>query len=233
MSNNLKKVAVFSEADCQRVPKELRVFSTEQLKLILERTPKHHVKKRKGRGGQVWSYVNGAYCVKMLNVVFGFNWDFQIIEKQYDLDIGQCFVQGRLTVRIGDKIITKEQFGRSDIKFRKIKEDNSEVWVSKPLDVGNDLKAASTDAMKKCATQLGFFSDVYYADDFIDLEIVEEDKKEQKAIYKRVKTLDFHLSKCKDLESIEKIETQYISSYNGDLYDEEIALFEDYKKRLK
>ena len=96
MSKDFKKVAVLSEADLQKVPENLRVFSVEQLKLIMERTPKHQIKTRKAKGGGTWDYVNGAYCIKLLNIVFGFNWDFTIVEKQFDLDIGQCFVQGSL-----------------------------------------------------------------------------------------------------------------------------------------
>ncbi len=233
MANEFKKVAVLTEADLQKVPTELRVFSTEQLKLIMERTPKHQIKTRKAKGGGTWDYVNGAYCIKMLNIVFAFNWDFNIVDKQFDLSIGQCFVLGKLTVRVGDKVITKEQFGRADIKFKTAWENGKKITTAQPLDIGNDLKAASTDALKKCATQLGFFSDVYYAQDFKDLEIVTEESKEQKAIDKRCKTLDFHLSKCKDLYSIEIIENQYTESYNGDLFADEVKLFEFHKNRLK
>ena len=233
MSKDFKKVAVLSEADLQKVPENLRVFSVEQLKLIMERTPKHQIKTRKAKGGGTWDYVNGAYCIKLLNIVFGFNWDFTIVEKQFDLDIGQCFVQGRLSVRVGDKTIIKEQFGRADIKFRTSWENNQKVTTKQPLDIGNDLKAASTDALKKCASQLGFFSDVYYSQDFKDLEIVSEDSKEQKLIDKRLKTLEFHLSKCESVQAIVKIENQYIDSYNGDLHEQEIELFKFHKNRLK
>ena len=56
----------------------------------------------------------------------------------------------------------------------------------------------------------------YYSQDFKDLEIVSEDSKEQKLIDKRLKTLEFHLSKCESVQAIVKIENQYIDSYNGD-----------------
>ena len=233
MSKDFKKVAVLSEADLQKVPKNLMVFSVQQLKLIMERTPKHQIKTRKAKGGGTWDYVNGAYCIKMLNIVFAFNWDFTIVQKQFDLNIGQCFVQGRLTVRNGDKTIIKEQFGRADIKFKTAWENSQKVTTKQPLDIGNDLKAASTDALKKCATQLGFFSDVYYSQDFKDLEIVSEDSKEQKLIDKRLKTLEFHLRKCQSVEAIVKIENQYIESYNGDLHEQEVELFKFHKNRLK
>ena len=232
MTKIVKKTAVLTEADVQKVPEELRIFNMAQLKLIMERTPKHQIKTRKAKGGGTWDYVNGAYCIKMLNMVFAFNWDFKIIDKQFDLDIGQCFVLGRLSVRVGGTTIEKEQFGRADIKFRTAWENNKKVTTKQPLDIGNDLKAASTDAMKKCASQLGFFSDVYYADDFKNLEIVTEDDKQQKAIDKRCKTLEFHLSKCNTLEEVERIEQNYIESYHGDLYKEEIQIIKNNKTRI-
>ena len=41
------------------------------------------------------------------------------------------------------------------------------------LDYGNDLKAATTDALKKCASELGIASDIYGANEF--KEIAETD----------------------------------------------------------
>lgn len=128
-------------------------LSSPQLVKILQQTPKNHVYKRKGRGGQVFDYVTGSYITKALNFVFGWNWDFEVMEHGVQGD--QIWVKGRLTVRgtkEGEQIV-KTQFGRADIKFKK----DTKVM----LDFGNDLKAATTDAMKKCASLLGIASDIY------------------------------------------------------------------------
>lgn len=73
-------------------------------------------------------------------------------------------MQGRLVIKNekGEVLITKEQFGRADVKFKK----GTKIL----LDYGNDLKAASTDALKKCASELGIASDIYGANEFKDIK---------------------------------------------------------------
>ena len=77
---------------------------------------------------------------------------------------GQVWVQGRLTIRNPKTfapIVIKEQFGGADIKFKK--------GTKVPLDYANDLKAAATDALKKCASELGIASDIYGKNEFKEL----------------------------------------------------------------
>ena len=40
-----------------------------------------------------------------------------------------------------------------------------------PLDLGNDFKAATSDALKKCASLFGIGADVYEASEFQEIEI--------------------------------------------------------------
>lgn len=138
----------------------------EQLLFILQRTPQEHIYHRPAKGGGTWDYVTGVYVKKVLNYVFGWMWDFQIIDKGREGNL--IWVQGRLTIknRKGEPMIIKEQFGRADIKFKR--------GTQIPLDYGNDLKAAATDALKKCASELGIASDVYGKNEF--KEIQQEDK---------------------------------------------------------
>jgi len=129
---------------------------TQILKMV-QRTPKEHVYKRKGRGGKEFDYVTGAYIEKVLNYVFGWNWDFEILEHGVAGDY--IWVKGRLTVRgtkEGQQIV-KTQFGRAEIKYVSKAAHKPENYI----DFGNDLKAASTDALKKCASLLGIASDIY------------------------------------------------------------------------
>lgn len=126
--------------------------SEKQVLKVIQKTPPQHIYRRPGKGGQTFEYVTGTYVTKVLNFVFGWNWDFEIIA--HGKEQNQVWVQGKLTVK-DDKghSITKSQFGRADIKFKK---DTKEM-----LDFGNDMKSASTDALKKCASLLGIASDVY------------------------------------------------------------------------
>lgn len=127
-------------------------ISDKQVIKMVQKTPPQHVYQRPAKGGGQWSYVTGIYIEKVLNFVFGWNWDFEIIA--HGVQGEQVWVQGKLTVKDdAGHSITKSQFGRADIKFKK----DSKIM----LDFGNDLKAASTDALKKCASLLGIASDIY------------------------------------------------------------------------
>lgn len=126
--------------------------SERQVLRMVQKTPPQHIYTRPAKGGGVWSYVTGTYVTKVLNFVFGWNWDFEIVSHGKEAE--QVWVLGKLTVKDekGHQI-TKTQFGRADVKFKR----DTKI----PLDFGNDLKAASTDALKKCASQLGIASDIY------------------------------------------------------------------------
>lgn len=144
-------------AEPMRDGKKLTIPKTwlaeNQLTFMLQRTPREHVYRRKGKGNQDFDYVTGSYITKALNYIFGWNWDFEVVE--HGKENNHVWVLGRLTVR-GTKpgdTITKTQFGRSDVK--QLKEGKGNV------DYGNDLKAAATDSLKKCASMLGIASDIY------------------------------------------------------------------------
>jgi hypothetical protein len=142
-------------------------LSGKQLKFILSKTPKKYVKTRPAKGGGTWDYVSGGYVKKCLNLMFGWDWDFEIVDEQVLLEAKQVIVKGKLTCRSHGATIIKMQYGRQDIKFRK----NSEA----PLDLGNDLKGAATDALKKCASEIGIASDIYAKEEFREVQVEETD----------------------------------------------------------
>jgi recombination DNA repair RAD52 pathway protein len=146
------------------IAKKVQPISSEQILFIMQKTPKEHIYTRPAKGGGSWDYVTGVYIEKVLNYVFGFDWDFEI--KNHGAEGNQIWVLGRLTVRtLNDKTIIKEQFGRADLKQKRDKTGY--------LDYGNDLKAAATDALKKCASKLGIASDVYGKNEFKEIKTVE------------------------------------------------------------
>lgn len=150
--------------------------SEAQLIKILQKTPTQHVFTRPGKGGQSFKYVTGSYVIKALNYIFGWNWDFETIAHGVQQD--QIWVQGKLTVKgTHGETIVKTQFGRADIKFKK----DTKIM----LDFGNDLKAATTDALKKCASMLGIASDIYSK-----AEYKEETGREPKEISQPYKPSD-------------------------------------------
>jgi hypothetical protein len=119
---------------------------------INEPTPKAEIKHRQARGGLVVRYVTLTYMVKRLNELFGHLWDFSILEQQVGKT--QVWVKGELKIWLSPTFsITKTAFGGSDIKFYA----NTENII----DIADDLKSASADSLKKCASLLGIASDIY------------------------------------------------------------------------
>jgi spore coat polysaccharide biosynthesis protein SpsF (cytidylyltransferase family) len=63
------------------------------------------------------------------------------------------------------------QFGNKDIMYRKGTEE--------PLSIGNDLKSAATDALKKCAAEIGIAADIYNAEEFREVQVDTETEYEK------------------------------------------------------
>lgn len=158
------------------------VLETVHMNLLYKKTPQQHVHEKPGKGGGRFKYVTGAYVKSQLNRLFGYDWSFTV--KEFTVKGNQCIVFGRLegTIRNkdGDVVTTlvREQFGRADIKT--LKADKT-----KALDFGNDLKAATTDALKKCASDLGIARDVYASDEYRELAFYDND--DEQAIEKEKK----------------------------------------------
>jgi len=106
------------------------------------------IKQRKGSFGDVLDYIEGAAVIQRLNDCFDADWTFDIGEHRI-LD-HEVVVVGRLTAHG----ITKCQFGKS--KITRAKADQSIVSI------GDDLKAATTDSLKKCATLFGIGLHLYF-----------------------------------------------------------------------
>ena len=144
-------------------------LTVEQVQKFFTKTPKDKIKQRPAKGGGTWDYVSGSYVTQVLNSLFGFYWSFEVVTPMADAlataRTGTVVVQGRLKVKIGDDWITKEQYGRKDVMMKKD--------TDMPLDFGNDMKAAATDAKKKCASELGLFADVYSQEDFFEAQIID------------------------------------------------------------
>jgi recombination DNA repair RAD52 pathway protein len=123
------------------------------IKTFAQKTPAKYIKTRPGAGGRSFKYVDTAYVVNELNRLFGLFWEWKIADKK--IDATDIWIQGELTVKNTDGFsITKTGFGGSKVK--------TSTSTGKPLDISNDLKAASTLALKKAASLFGIASDIYY-----------------------------------------------------------------------
>ena len=180
-----KEIQTIKDEDGQKVLMlQDGAMNEKQLLHILQKTPKKHIYRRRGKGGREFDYITGTYAKKVLNYTFGWLWNFEIKSHIIEHEAKQCIVLGRLEIKNSNNeiIIVKEQFGRSDIKYYK---DGKGA-----VDLGNDLKAAATDALKKCASELGIASDIYGANEFKEIEIEKKEvEKKQPTIAQIIETI--------------------------------------------
>ena len=102
-----------------------------------------HVKQRQGSFGNTLDYVEGHAVVARLNEAFEANWTFELMNHWILKETDEVLVLGKLTA----EGITKMAFGSKQVT----RNEDSKAVIS----LGDDLKAASTDALKKAASLLG------------------------------------------------------------------------------
>jgi hypothetical protein len=110
------------------------------------------IKQRVGTYGNVLDYVEGHTVIKRLNDAFDGAWCFEILQHKILEETDEVLVLGKLTA--GE--VVKCQFGSSKITRA---EDTKEI-----ISLADDLKAAGTDCLKKCATMLGVGLYLYNGD---------------------------------------------------------------------
>jgi len=117
---------------------------------LLERPfGENQIKQREGNFGKMLDYIEGHTVIQRLNDAFDADWSFVIIKHEIIKETDEVIVLGELSA--GD--IRKTQFGSSRITRAR----NTGDMVS----LADDLKAAATDSLKKCATMLGIGLHLY------------------------------------------------------------------------
>ena len=101
------------------------------------------IKQRQGNFGHILDYVEGHVVTSRLNEVFDGNWTFEIVKYRVLKDTDEVLVLGKLIA----ENVTKMAFGSKELARNK---DTKAI-----ISIGDDLKAASTDALKKAASLLG------------------------------------------------------------------------------
>jgi hypothetical protein len=230
---NLPKRVAKHEGELKKYV-ENPLFDTNQVNLILKTTPKEHVYQRPAKGGGTWDYVTGVYVEKVLNLLFGWNWDFQVIHFQFMPDAEQVIVQGRLTGRVADRTVVKEHFGRADEKYKHVQvvDENGMIVYNEqgkpklvksnvPLDLGNDYKAAATDALKKCASLFQIAGDIYGKDEYRETVFVS-DADMKKGLQKKLTDL---MAICQDQGMVQAVRNDLISIPEKEITSEMLMEF--------
>lgn len=144
------------------------VINAAQFEILRGKTPDYATLVRPDNG---FKYVSHGYVRDQLNRAFGFDYDFRCLPvfngKPYDVQVQQVkgapvdnlVVLGELTVRI------RNPKNASEILTTIVKSDfGSQIWRNK-MELGDALKAASSDAFKRCALGLGVANDLYWNDE--------------------------------------------------------------------
>jgi len=183
VSNEIKKL----ELDISQVTRTTSLLNQNQIQKIWNSTPARFKYTRPAKGGGQWTYIKASYVRKVLDSVFGFNWSFDV-----ETTLAEAFQVAKLSNSIVVKAtlrgkvkhdgewveLSKTQFGRAEVKWQMItsngvknKKLDEYTGAPMPLDLGNDFKAATSDALKKCASLFGIGADVYEASEFQEIEI--------------------------------------------------------------
>ena len=98
-------------------------------------------------GGRTLTYVTGEQVYSRLNEVIGFmNWDWEVLDSGVNEKEDEVWVRGVLSITIDGITTRKNGFGGAKIK---------RMRDGKTISLGNDMKAAETDAFKKAAAKNG------------------------------------------------------------------------------
>ena len=159
----------------------------EAVKNFIEgRTPKSEIKYREGRGGGQVPYVTGAYMTRQAGLLTAFKWSHRIISKRTvpnfwkavealqesareewsKADVIAMFK--RLMTEIPKEVIVEVEVtlhSNDGTPFTHTATGSKEVVYSRkgnqPVSIGDDEKAAETDAIKKALAYWGIANDVY------------------------------------------------------------------------
>lgn len=157
------------------------VINEAQFRVLCGKTPDYAIKTRDDNG---FRYVPHGYVRDQLNKIAGFDWDFEIqsafngmpysvAEQDVNGKKSQYLtVLGKLTLRLRDP---KKP---SEVLTTIVKTDfGSQAWRAK-MELGDALKAAASDSLKRCGLALGIALDLYYSDD-VAIQRFEDAKQQQ------------------------------------------------------
>jgi len=101
--------------------------------------------KQRPQGGRQVDYLEHATVIERLNEVLPLGWSFELIDKYMD----DACVAVLARIKVGEQYF--DQWGSNE--------------TTKGMSVGDRLKSASSDALKKCATMLGVGLHLYQSED--------------------------------------------------------------------
>lgn len=128
-------------------------MDSEQLSALQRPFSPEEIRQREGSFGKTLDYLETHTVIQRLNEALGGDWSFHVVEHMVREDISEVIVVGKL---IADEIV-KMQIGSAALKRNR---QSGELVC-----LGDDLKAAASDALKKCATLLGVGLQLYRSEE--------------------------------------------------------------------
>jgi hypothetical protein len=172
----LKGEAFFHNEETSQLSTGSRLCARFDEKDVKQRSIHRHGKEL------VLDYIPGHKVIERLNQVFDYKWSFQVVEKIINSEIGHISVLGRLTVQQEGFTVIKEQWGGCVVAAYRD--------TGSPIALFDDLKIASTDALKKCATLLGIALYLYEQDDVTEDVKVQPPKPAQEKVDEKRKAVN-------------------------------------------
>ena len=131
------------------------------LQAILSRPfPQEIIRYREGQKKRMLAYVETVHYIDRLNEAFSYQWNWEILSEH--ITDTEVYCRGRLTVVIGGRTVMKEAYGGKDLTVVDIYDKQTrQVNGKKPFSIADDLKSASSDALKKACSLLGIGLHLY------------------------------------------------------------------------
>ena len=145
------------------------------------------------------SYLKQGQVIGRLNAVLGFDgWSFEIVEHGYREDADELWVRGRLTVYGPRRTVIREQFGSQ--KHNRLRDGKTII------DLGFDLKGATSDSFKKCCQAIGIglwlASDEEAAEPVAEKAPPADNRVACEGCLKLVERVSINMGKCTSCRSI-------------------------------
>ncbi len=158
--------------DGLNVPLFHNELSPEDILIFFQKTLPQFIKERPGRGNKSVKYVEGWYVKQVLNLATKFRWHNHI--NGHTITKDEVIVWGSVTIELDGKPYTQSSFGESQVHYYKCdkiksvqiacQKDKSACKLhtcEQTISIGDDLKAAHTDMIKKAANIWGIAMDIY------------------------------------------------------------------------
>lgn len=128
----------------------------EMLKILKRGFPQNLIKKRKGLGG-TYDFVTGNSVQDRLDEAFQGDWSWEVNpEHGYKIGKEWVYVVGVLTAYLENGEVVRKS-GEGAVQVKRSNQGNI-------LDLGFDISAASTKALKKAASRLGIAREIEVAE---------------------------------------------------------------------